>query len=370
MYFDRLVKSLYGSLMKPNGFMDFLTELSLCLNLRSGIVTMFNHKASSAEVVWVKGLNLDKAVEYMRCYGHRDELMKRLLTAPVGQLIVMGDEETKQIMKTDPECVKVLHDLGVFYAAAAVLGHDDYWTSRLYFQRNKKQGKFTEEECILIERLLPHIQHAVQLYHLKMDGEQQHILSYLLFEQIRLPVILLNENGDINHCNRQAKQLLKENQYLQEIDKKLSWLHVQDNLKLQESIVSCLHERSTRILPLEGGVNVQIVLSFVPLIIKEEDGECGLAIFVYNQSCLPVNKRILSELYNLSDKETLVCCELIAGKAPTEIADVTFLSYQTVRTYIKRVMQKTDTNRQNELVAKILASPACNLIDNKEKFKR
>ena len=78
MYFDRLVKSLYGSLMKPNGFVDFLTELSTCLNLRSGVVTMFNCKVSSAEVVWVEGLDLDKAQEYMRRYGHSDEFMKSL----------------------------------------------------------------------------------------------------------------------------------------------------------------------------------------------------------------------------------------------------------------------------------------------------
>ena len=268
MYFDRLVKSLYGSLMKPNGFVDFLTELSTCLNLRSGVVTMFNCKVSSAEVVWVEGLDLDKAQEYMRRYGHRDELMKSLLLAPIGQLIVMGDEEMMRMKQTDPECVQVLNDLGVYYAAAAVLGHDDNWTSRLYFQRNKKQGRFTEKESLLIERLLPHIQHALQLYHLKMDTKQQHFLSHLLFDQIRLPVILLNELGDISHCNGQAKQFLNDHRYLQEIDMKLSWLHAKSNVKLQQSIENCLKERSAHILSLGEELSGQVVLAFVPLIVN------------------------------------------------------------------------------------------------------
>jgi DNA-binding CsgD family transcriptional regulator len=362
-YFDRLIKLLYSALVRPNGFMDFLTELSDCLNLRSGAVAMFNNKFASADIVWVKGLDLNKSAEYMRRYGERDGLTQRLLKAPPGKLIVMGEYEMQQGMLSDPECMQAVHELDVYYASAAVLGIDDCWTSRLYFQRNAAQGAFTHEECMLLEKIIPHIQHAVQLYHIKLNNDKQQLLSELLFDQILLPVILLDDVGNISHCNQQAELFISQHQYLKKINKSLYWMNVKNNIKIQKVIKKCLSEQITSVLPLGGEDCAQIVLTFVPLVLKNSANEAGIAVFVYSQNQLPLNQKILCELYNLSVKEGSVCAELISGRSPAEIAEITCLSYETVRTYIKRIMKKTDTKRQSELVAKVLASPACNLMD-------
>lgn len=360
---DYLIKALYGALVQPNGFSEFLNELTRRLNLRSGAVAMFNNKFESADLVWVKGLDLNKTAEYAKRYGERDGLAQRLLKAPPGQLIVMGEEEMEQALLSDPECVHAVQALDVYYAAAAVLGCDDCWTSRLYFQRNKEQGAFSPEECLLIQKLIPHIQHAVQLYHFKLNNDKQHILSELLFDQILLPVILLDETGNISHCNQQAERLLRRHQYLQKTGKRLHWISARNNQQIQQSIQKCLYEQITDILSLGIDDGAPIILTFVPLVLKQNAD--GAAVFIYSNNQLPINQKILCELYDLSVKEGLVCCELISGRSPAEIAEITYLSYETVRTYIKRIMKKTDTRRQSELVAKILASPACNLMDKK-----
>ena len=365
VHFDRLIQLLYGSLVQPTGFMDFLTELSDGLNLRSGAVAMFNNKFESADIVWVKGLDLNKTAEYSRRYGDRDGLAQRLQKASPGELIIMGEDEMQQGLLSDPECMQAVHELDVYYAAAAVLGCDDCWTSRLYFQRNNEQGEFSPEECLLMQKILPHIQHAVQLYHIKLNNDKQQLLSELLFDQVMLPVILLDKIGSIRHCNQQAELFLSQHQYLQKTDKSLHWINVRSNLQIQQAIQKCLREQATHVLPLAGRDCEPIVLTFVPLVAKKNANEAGVAVFIYSQNRLPINQQILCELYNLSNKESLVCCELIGGLSPAEIAEITYLSYETVRTYVKRIMKKTDTKRQSELVAKVLASPACHLMNTK-----
>lgn len=364
IHFDSLIKSLYGALVRPDGFMEFLNELTFHLNLRSGSVAMFNNRLQSADIVWVKGLDLIKTVEYAKRYEERDGLAQRLQVSPPGKLIVLGESEMEQARLADPECVQAVNELDVYYAAAAVLASDDCWTSRVYFQRNKEQGEFLPEECLLLEKLLPHIQHAMQLYHFKLNNDKQHFLSELLFDQILLPVVLLDEIGNISHCNQQAELFLSRHPYLKIINKSLHWVNVRKNQQIQLAIQKCLREQTTHVLSLEGD-GAPIILTFVPLVLKNSADEAGIAVFIYSQNQLPVNQQILCELYGLSTKEALVCSELISGHSPAEIAETTYLSYETVRTYIKRIMKKTDPSRQGELIAKVLASPACNLMNKK-----
>ena len=361
--FDNLIKALYSALVHPDGFTEFLNEFTYHLNLSSGSVVMFNNRLHSANIVWVKGMDPVKGMEYSKRYGERDLLALRLRESAPGELIVLGESEMEQARLSDPECIKAVNELGVYYAAAAVLGSDDCWTSRLYFQRNKEQGEFLPEECLLLEKLIPHIQHAVQLYHIKLNNDKQQLLSELLFEQILLPVILLDETGNISHCNQQAERLLSRHQQLKIINKSLHWINKRNSQQLQQAVQRCLSEQSTHILPLGIDDCAPVVLTFVPLVLKQNAN--GAAVFIYSNNQLPINQQILCKLYDLSVKEALVCSELISGRSPAEIAEVTYLSYETVRTYIKRIMIKTDTRRQGELIAKVLTSPACNLMTKK-----
>ncbi|MCW8995585.1 MAG: helix-turn-helix transcriptional regulator, partial [Psychromonas sp.] len=352
----------YGSLVQPHGFMDFITELSDCLNLFSGAIAMFNKEINAADIVWVKGLDVQKTLEYSERYGLRDGLAQRLNKALPGELIVLGEQELEQARLVDPECVQAVNELGVYYAAGVVLAYDACWTSRLYFQRNQEQGEFSLEECQLMKKILPHIQHAVQLYHIKLNNDKQRLLSEHLFDQILLPVILLDEVGKVSHCNQQAKLFISRHQHLNIVGNRLQWVNIRNTRQIKQAAEQCLSEQGTCILPLEAVDCTAIVLTFVPLVNSKTSNKSGLAVFIYRQEQLPVNQKILSELYNLSSKEAQVCCELIAGRSPADIAETVHLSYETVRTYIKRVMKKAETKRQSELVAKILASPACNII--------
>lgn len=60
--------------------------------------------------------------------------------------------------------------------------------------------------------------------------------------------------------------------------------------------------------------------------------------------------------YALTRSEAIIAREVLDGHAPADIAERTRMSLETVRSYLKRVLAKTGTHRQSELVALYFSS--------------
>jgi DNA-binding CsgD family transcriptional regulator len=58
---------------------------------------------------------------------------------------------------------------------------------------------------------------------------------------------------------------------------------------------------------------------------------------------------IIAALFDLTPAEARVARGIAQGLSPAEVSKQLNLSYETVRTQLKRVFAKTSTNRQNEL---------------------
>ncbi|MGH7042098.1 MAG: helix-turn-helix transcriptional regulator, partial [Acetobacteraceae bacterium] len=63
---------------------------------------------------------------------------------------------------------------------------------------------------------------------------------------------------------------------------------------------------------------------------------------------------LMQRLYRFSQPEIRLVQALIAGASLREAAEAARITYETARTYLKSVFQKTETSRQGELVARIL----------------
>jgi DNA-binding CsgD family transcriptional regulator len=63
---------------------------------------------------------------------------------------------------------------------------------------------------------------------------------------------------------------------------------------------------------------------------------------------LPV--QVLRDLFALSDRELALLKALLQGKSLREVAAATSMSFETVRTYLKRIFAKCDVRSQTELL--------------------
>lgn len=70
---------------------------------------------------------------------------------------------------------------------------------------------------------------------------------------------------------------------------------------------------------------------------------------------------VLTSLFGLSKKESIIAIRLAAGETLNEIAEREFLSPHTVRVHIRDTLRKTGTHRQSELVRLLHLLPGVNL---------
>lgn len=357
---EQLIKSLYSALIEPEGFRPFFSNFTQQFNLRSGGVLMANKLTGETNILWIEGFSLDELATFNERFEKTDPLVNRLIQADPGEFLYAGLEHEMEVKKNHPEYYEDwICALDIRYAAGAVLAIDGEWISQLVFQRRGDQGDFTENDTQILKQLLPHIQHAMHLYHLKVAQDKKQLLSQLLFDQIQLPVILVDENGNVCHQNNKATLYLDNNTSMKIINRRIHWNSMGKTQEINQAIQSCISGCNTETLHLNSNHLRPVTLTVTPLLQEAGQWNKGAVVFIFNPDSKPtLDLQTLVELFNLSKNEGKVCCELVNGRSPAEIADLHYLSHETVRTYIKRVMKKTGTSRQNELVAKLMASPA------------
>jgi DNA-binding CsgD family transcriptional regulator len=69
---------------------------------------------------------------------------------------------------------------------------------------------------------------------------------------------------------------------------------------------------------------------------------------------MELNESVIVAMFGLSKAEIAVASSLASGLSPKRIAQKTGRSYETIRSQMKQLFQKTDTHRQGELVALLM----------------
>ncbi|UXI03736.1 helix-turn-helix transcriptional regulator [Photobacterium sp. TY1-4] len=357
---EDLIKQLYGALILPDGFTPFFSEFIRQFNLRSGGVLMANQITGETRIIWCEGLSITDLSTFQSHYEQIDPLVGQLTQSQPGHFCYLGVETTEQLQITHPDYYqKWLSPLDIQYAAGAVLAADEEWISQLFFQRRADQGDFTTEERRTLTQLLPHIQHALHLYHLKVDQDKTHLLSQLLFDQIQLPVLLVDQFGNVCQQNAKACQYLARTHSVKVVNRRIHWHSPQKTTEIRQAIQHSIAHEQVETLQLNSSQMMPVIITVTPLLAVDAATDKGAAVFIYNADNKPIlDPQALMALFQLSRNEANVSCSLVDGLSPAEIAERHYLSPETVRTYLKRIMKKTDTSRQSELVAKLIASPA------------
>jgi len=114
-----------------------------------------------------------------------------------------------------------------------------------------------------------------------------------------------------------------------------------------------------------GGQPVPIIV--VPLVSRQPvEGPwqlpAAMMLLGNSESRSVLDAAVLTSLFGLSRKESIIAIRLAAGETLNEIAEREFLSPHTVRVHIRDTLRKTGTHRQSELVRLLHLLPGVNLM--------
>jgi DNA-binding NarL/FixJ family response regulator len=226
--------------------------------------------------------------------------------------------------------------------------------------------EISDEHRRLLSILLPHIQRGLDLEKriamLKLERDS----AAGALDSLNRGMIMTNAKAQILSMNHSAEALIAEKDGLTVRSSVLTTSRPADTSALHELIrQACQGNGHSAVgvmsLPRPSFkkaflVRVQALTTDSP---RNGDQQPVAGIFISDpEQHARVDQEALRRLYGFTRSEAAVVSLLVQGKSLEDAADELCVSFNTVRTHLQRIFQKTETNRQGQLLSLLLNGPA------------
>lgn len=368
---DLLIGKLYEGVTAPGGFQEFIEVLAQVLPARSATLLVRHENTAAIKELWQYGVPRGSMERYALEFAHEDMLAQHIIAAPIAHFYAsnldLPDQESIPHTRFFKEWVI---PQGMAYAAGAILLREAAWATHLYVQRSPTHAPFSRAEMDALNRLMPHMQRAVQMRARFAELQLgQNVLSAGL-DLLAMPTLLFDESSRIAHMNRRAKAMLARSSLLRveaghlltaerEVSRKLNY-ELGNAIQASRGCAAKFNE--VVLLPRHGGLPLMLVVAPLRVGIGQTHG--AALLFAFDPEDAPsLTAERVRKLFGLTAAEADLSVALCRGHTLDDIAHERSVSPNTLKTQLKSIFAKTGTNRQTELVSLILASPAYFLCD-------
>ena len=226
-------------------------------------------------------------------------------------------------------------------------------------------GPFEAAEFALAGRLLPHLQRANAVARRLRHAEAASEGGLLALEAAGLAFVMLDQTGRPAFMNAPAERLVRERDGLLVQNGELHAADRQADTECRRAIGRALRPEglirigSTLRLPRASG-GAPLVMSVLPLARPGEPGmlaSSAVLLLVTDPDARGASARQLSTVFGLTEAEAEIAHLLLEGHDLREIALRKGRSIHTIRNHLARMMNKTDTTRQAQLLRLLSGIP-------------
>jgi DNA-binding CsgD family transcriptional regulator len=255
----------------------------------------------------------------------------------------------------------------VFHTCWSAVEQTKSIAAGLGFIRPENAKPFEAKDADLLKLLNPHLAKAFRLQRIieRAAGNNKAFLNSIA--QFDFGVIALDAEGRITHLSAPAKHLLDQQDGIRVQASRLEATYPAENCRLQEMLTmtgqiwenphqlpcnTLLLSRKSHEKPLH-----LVVFPFVSSGLLVED-QPQMLVFLSDSSSKPASRAaVLRALYDLTPTESRLADLLLQGLEVREAADLLRTTLETTRFHLKRVLAKTGTHRQTELIRLMLSLP-------------
>jgi DNA-binding CsgD family transcriptional regulator len=354
--FSEILAVLYSAPLHPERWERFLDLLCEHTRSRSSFLMCADNR-QSLSVRAQGGVRHDPAAiaDYAANYAGRDPFMLPLIQSnKIG--VVDCEELLPRAALEESDMYRHLNaPRGYRYPGLVALTCTLRRFEVISFWRSGDEGYLDAESVRLLELLFPHIQSAMEIRQALGTAEARASGAETVADSSTTPVLLLNGEGAILHANSAARQLLRDG----------------DGLVVKDGTVGAAKNtmrKPLRTLLQRAGMGPAMPMSLerpsgrrpLQLLASPMPGHgAGSVLVLATDPEKPVVLRddVLREQYGLTEAETEVANGLLTGYSLEEIAALRKVRIGTVRYQVKRMLAKTGTPRQTELVRLLLSLP-------------
>jgi DNA-binding CsgD family transcriptional regulator len=255
----------------------------------------------------------------------------------------------------------------VFHVCWSTLEQDKSLAAGLGFIRPENAKPFETKDVDLIKLLNPHLAKAFRLQRIVERAVNDNKAFLSSIAHFDFGVIALDGDGRITNLSAPAKHLLDCQDGVRIRNARLEAIQPSENHKLQEMLAAAdqlwknpLQSSSKSLLLSRKSEEKPLQLTVFPFIttaLLVEDSTRVL-VFLSDPSRKPASRAaVLSALYQLTPTESRLADLLLQGLEVRQAADQMQTTLETTRFHLKRILAKTNTHRQTELIRLMVSLP-------------
>ena len=272
----------------------------------------------------------------------------------------VGEGQPEGAIRTiDLLCPELDAPRDIRYGMAGVFLQTADGPSTIVAVRGEEDGPFGEPASAILRGLMPHLRQAALLHHevTSLRARLAAFTSYL--DRSPLPFLLTDARGRVLYANAAANQTAGWKDGIAITSGQLSVTSPRNRVAFCKAIEEAATGRGRPLCRIEverpGHDKPPYRLLLIPVPSAAGLFQPTAAVLIIDTEAKPeLDPEILSELFFLTPAEARVTAKLGVGQSADEIAEEIGVSVETVRTHIRRVLSKTGTGRQGELIALVL----------------
>jgi len=251
-------------------------------------------------------------------------------------------------------------NVDIYHLVGTVMPLDGGYQAAMGIHRPRDAKDFSPLEARLIQRLLPHLQRALEVRRRLQQADQASRSVYSVLDRLSLGVVMLGANGRLLHVNAAADAILHTADGLVRTPDGFRAATREDDKRLQELIGALRHTpadgRSAgghlRIQRPSGQTAYAVMLAPMGTQTPGADPKApAILVFISDPGAKIVSDlAVLTELFGFPPAEGRLVLALLSGISPPEFARNTGITYNTAKTLLARAMTRTDSRSQLEMV--------------------
>lgn len=312
---------------------------------------------------WIAGKFDPKGMEsYLAYYGRLDPLVPLFISGrPVGELISYEHVVSEEFVRRSEFFQDFLIPQGGRHLICGTMSEDATEIVTLAVQTGLDKGPLRPEEIALLKYMWPSLTTAMQVFRKLATANINSGMARLsgmldAFEQMACAGVLVDAFGRVLRMNAQAERYLNDSIRIEK--GRLFARHRRSDANLQRLIATVTNPR--RGLACETMITIArpsgrpLIACLIPVRGFENSGPkspAAIILLADPDADRPLSDRVLSQVFGLSAAEIRLANLIMRGLSTKDAADQLNIGYETARTELKTIFQKTDVHRQAEFVA-------------------
>lgn len=345
---DELVDAIYEAAVLPETWPAVLERIAQSVQAVGGVLFAVDGLRGGS---WAASRNLVHVMEQVVEMAERNTRPQRALAKRHAGFMADLDFLTAEEKEEDPLYAKILKPNGLAWACGSVIPVPSGDMLVFDFERTSEIGGFDRASLGMLDSYRPHLARAgLMASRLQLARVQT---AAAVMRTLGLPGAVIGSHGRVLAMNDLLEKLSP--QIYARAHDRLTLEHAPANAMLEQALADIeTRNEAVRSIAVPAGLNETSLVGHVIPIRKQAHDifTSAIALFVATPLAAPSppNLGLLCGLFDLTPAEDRIARAFAEGHSVESSAAALSISPETVRTQLKRVMAKTGTSRQAELV--------------------